>query len=178
MNTATNGTDGNSSSFTCSYSLKTNNKTISCNYISYFFVIHTDKELQTNYSFGVDYDRDYPNSINDILGNTTEKVNSTADPFVNGFISFLPVKNIYIHCNELSNGNQLCSFGTSSIIKKVPVLTSFGNLIYDNELILNDANDVSMRSLNGLHFRFTDASGRVLNMNGTTSSFSLTFFEG
>ena len=85
---------------------------------------------------------------------------------------------IYIHCNELSNGNQLCSFGTSSIIKKVPVLTSFGNLINDNKLILNDANDVSMRSLRRLHFRFTDASGRVLNMNGTTSSFSLTFFEG
>ena len=84
---------------------------------------------------------------------------------------------MYIHCNELSNGNQLCSFGTSSIIKKVPVLTSFGNLIYDNELILNDANDVSMRSLNRLHFRFTDASGRVLNMNGTTSSFSLTFLK-
>ena len=178
LNTATNGTDGNSDFFTCSYSLKTNNITISCNYISYFFIIHTDKELKTNYSFGIDYDRDYLNSINDILGNTTEKVNSTADPFVSGFVSFLPVKNIYIHCNELSNGNQLCSFGTSSIIKKVPVLTSFGNLIYDNELILNDANDVSMRSLRRLHFRFTDASGRVLNMNGTTSSFSLTFFEG
>ena len=83
--------------FTCSYSLKTNNITISCNYISFFFIIHTDKELKTNYSFGIEYDRDYLNSINDILGNTAEKVNGTADPFVSGFISLLLVKNIYIY---------------------------------------------------------------------------------
>ena len=57
-------------------------------------------------------------------------------------------------------------------------LTSFGNLIYDNELIENDANDVTMRSLRRLHFRFTDASCRVSSMNGTTSSFSLSFSEG
>ena len=73
LNTATNGTDGTNDYFSCSSSLKTNNISISCNYVAYFYIIHTDKELQTNYSFGVDYDRDYPNSINDILGNSTEK---------------------------------------------------------------------------------------------------------
>ena len=50
LNTATNGTDGNSDFFSCSYSLKANTITVSCNYVSYFYVIHTDKELQSNYS--------------------------------------------------------------------------------------------------------------------------------
>ena len=72
LNTATNGTDGNSDLFSCS-SLKTNTITITVNYVSYFFVIHTDKELQTNYGFSVDYDRSHTMSINNVLGNTVEK---------------------------------------------------------------------------------------------------------
>ena len=64
LNTATNGTDGNSDFFSCSYSLKTNTITISCNYVSYFYTIHTDKELQTLYGFRVDYDRSHTMSIN------------------------------------------------------------------------------------------------------------------
>ena len=67
------------------------------------------------------------------------KVNYAAGPFLGGFVSFLPLCIFYFHCNGFCNGNHLCSFGTSSIIKKVPALTSFGNLVYDNELILTGA---------------------------------------
>ena len=69
---------------------------MSCNEVAYLYVIHTDKELKTNFCFGVDYDRDYPNSTNDVLSNTVEKINYAPDPFVSGFVSFLPVKNIFI----------------------------------------------------------------------------------
>ena len=92
LNTATNGTDGNSDFFSCSYSLKTNTITISCNYVSYFYTIHTDKEVQTNYGFSVDYDRSHTMSINNVLGNTVEKINFAPDPFVNGFVNLLPMK--------------------------------------------------------------------------------------
>ena len=87
LNTATNGTDGNSDFFSCSYSLKTNTITISCNYVSYFFIIHTDKELQTNYGFSIDYDRSHTMSINNVLGNTVEKIIFAPDPFVSGFVN-------------------------------------------------------------------------------------------
>ena len=89
LNTATNGTDGNCHFFSCSYSLKTNTITISCNYASDFYTIHTDKELQTNYGFSIDYDRSHTMSINNVLGNTVEKINFAPDPFVSGFVKFI-----------------------------------------------------------------------------------------
>ena len=93
MNTATNGTDGNSDLFSCSYSLKTSTIIISCSYVSYFYIIHTDTELQTNYGFSVGYDRSHTMSINNVLGTAVEKINFAPDPFVSGLLVYykLPI---------------------------------------------------------------------------------------
>ena len=88
LNTAINGTDGNSDFFSCSYSFKTNTITISCNYASYFYIVHTDKELQSNYGFSIDYDRSHTMSINNVLGNTVEQINFAPGPFVSGFVNY------------------------------------------------------------------------------------------
>ena len=177
LNTATNGTDGNNDYFSCSYSLKTNTITISCNYVAYYYVIHTDKELQTNYGFSVDYDRSHTMSINNVLGNTVEKINYAPTPFVSGFVNLLPMKNIYLTSDSLTNGNQLAPYGVARVLKKIPITAGFGNVIYDNEILMNDANDVSMRHLRRLHFKYVDAYGKTVDLHGADSSFSLTFVE-
>ena len=43
---------------------------------------------------------------------------------------------------------------------------------------MNDANDVSMRHLRRLHFKYVDSFGKTVDLHGADSSFSLTFFEG
>ena len=45
LNTATDGTNGNNDYLTCRCSLKTNNITISCNYVAYFYVTHELKPI-------------------------------------------------------------------------------------------------------------------------------------
>ena len=166
LNIASNGTDGNSDFFSCSYSLKTNTITITVNYVCYFFVTHTDKELQTNYGFSVDYDRSHRMSINNVLGNTVEKINFAPDPFVSGFVNLLPMKNIYLTSDSLTNGNQLAPYGVARVLKKIPITAGFGNVIYDNEILMNDANDVSIRHLRRLHFKYVDAYGKTVDLHG------------
>ena len=174
LNTATNGTDGNNDYFSCSYSLKTNTITLSCNYVAYFYIIHTDKELQT---FSVDYDRSHTESINNVLRNTVAKINYAPAPFVSGFVNLLPMKNIYLTSDSLTNGNQLAPYGVARVLKKIPITAGFGNVIYDNDILMNDANDVSMRHLRRLHFKYVDAHGKTIDLHGADSSFSLTFVE-
>ena len=90
-------------------------------------------------------------SINNVLGNTVEKINFAPDPFVSGFVNLLPMKSIYLTSDSLTNGNQLAPYGVARVLKKIPITAGFGNAIYDNEILMNDANDVSMRHLRRLH---------------------------
>ena len=103
LNTATNGTDGNSAFFSCSYSLKTSTITLTVNYVSYFYTIHTDKESQTNYGFNIDCYRSHTTSSNTVLGNTVEKINFAPDPFVTwmgvgGCIYLLNIVSVWATC--------------------------------------------------------------------------------
>ena len=147
------------------------------NYDSYFFVIHTDKKLQTNYGFSIDYDRSHTMSSNNVLSNAVEKINFAPDPFVSGFANLLPMKNIYLTSDSLTNGNQLAPYGVARVLKKTLITAGFGNEIYDNEILMNDANDVSMRHLRRLHFEYVDAYGKTVDLHGADSSSSLTFVE-
>ena len=51
------------------------------------------------------------NSINRVMGNTTPAGDSYTNvaPYTSNFIDFVPFKNLYLHCNEISNFNQLNS---------------------------------------------------------------------
>ena len=42
---------------------------------------------------------------------------------------------------------------------------------------MNDANDVSMRHLRRLYFKYIDSFGKTVDLHGADSSFSLTFVE-
>ena len=72
----------------------------------------------------------------------------------------------YLHCNEISNFNQLTVAGNSSIIKKVPVHVPYLGVVNDNELSSVDYIDVSGKMLRRLNFRLSDHLNQNINLNG------------
>ena len=65
--------------------------------------------------------------------------------------------------------------GESSIIKKVPVSSSFGYQILDSVVAPHDKIDVSRQSLKTMHFTLKNVHGNVINLHGAHVSLSLTF---
>ena len=71
-------------------------------------------------SFSDPVDVNNLSSINRVMGNTTPATDAytSVAPYTTNFIDVVPIKSLYLHCNELSNYNQLTSSGYSSIVKK------------------------------------------------------------
>ena len=93
-------------------------------------------------------------------------------------LTLVPFKNLYLHCNEISNYNQLTVAGNSSIVKKINVTVPYLGVINDNELSSVDYIDVSGKMLRRLNFRLTNNLNQIVNLNNIDISFSLTFFRG
>ena len=117
-------------------------------------------------------------SINGVLRNT-EMVPVRLDFFYNtyqsGFIDLLNIHNIYIHCPNLGHFNSIGVRGESTIIKKVPVSSSFGYLIIDTVVSPHDKMDVSRQNVKTIHITLKDVSGNVINLHGANCSLSLIF---
>ena len=107
----------------------------------------------------------------------TSPTHGIALPFVSGFVDLIPVKNLYLHCNEISNYNQLTVAGNSSIIKKINVSVPYLGIIQDNQINDFDYVDCSGKILRRLNFRFSDEFNKTVNFNNVECSFSLTFFR-
>ena len=118
------------------------------------------------------------NSINRILGNFTLTTSTFSTPYISGFIDLQRVKSLYLHCNEISNYNQLTVAGNSSIVKKINVTVPYLGIINDNELSNVDYIDCSNKTLRRLTFRLTDNLNRTVDLNNVDVSFTLTFFRG
>ena len=73
-------------------------------------------------------------------------------PYITGFIDLTPVRSLYLHCNEISNFNQLTVAGNSSIIKKIPVNVPYLGVIDDNEISSFDYFDVSGKNVTPIEF--------------------------
>ena len=114
------------------------------------------------------------------MGNTTPAGDSYTHvaPYTSNFIDLVPFKNLYLHCNEISNFNQLTVAGSSSIVKKIPVNVPYLSIINDNELSSVDYIDVSNKMLRRLNFRLANHFNQVVNLNDVDVSFTLTFFRG
>ena len=130
--------------------------------------------------FGDPVDVNNLNSINRVMGNTTPAADAytNVSPYTSNFIDLVPFKNLYLHCNEISNFNQLTVAGNSSIVKKIPVNVPYLSIINDNELSSVDYIDVSNKMLRRLNFRLTNHFNQVVNLNDVDVSFTLTFFRG
>ena len=92
-------------------------------------------------------------------------------------MDLIAFKNVYLHCNEISNYNQLTVVGNSSIIKKIPVNVPYLGIINDSELSTVDYIDVSNKMLRRLHFKITDQFNKTVDLNNVDVSFTLTFFK-
>ena len=163
------------------YNSSTNKFTISSNYATVIFVVLTDGEVAPVANvFSDPVDVSNLNSINRVIGNTTPAGDAYTNvaPYTSNFIDLVPFKNLYLHCNEISNFNQLTVAGNSSIVKKIPVNVPYLSIINDNELSSVDYIDVSNKMLRRLNFRLTDQFNKVVDLNDVDVSFTLTFFRG
>ena len=163
------------------YNNSTNKITFSSNYATAIFVVLTDGEIAPVAGvFSDPVDVNNLNSINRVIGNTTPATDAYTNvvPYTANFIDLVPFKSLYLHCNEISNYNQLTVAGNSSIVKKINVSVPYLGIINDNELSNVDYIDVSSKILRRLNFRLTNHLNQVINLNGVDISFTLTFFRG
>ena len=107
----------------------------------------------------------------------TSPTHGVALPFVSGFVDLIPVKNLYLHCNEICNYNQLTVAGNSSIIKRINVSVPYLGIIQDNQINDFDYVDVSGKILRRCNFRFSDAFNKTVNFNNVECSL-FNFFQG
>ena len=113
-------TNDRPNTYSIHYNTSTNKYTFSSNNSTVIFVVLTDGEiapLAGSFSDPVDVNNLY--SINQVLGNTTPATDAYTNvaPYTTNFIDLVPFKNLYLHCNEISNYNQLTVAGNSSIVK-------------------------------------------------------------
>ena len=66
---------------------------------------------------------------------------------LNGFIDLLNVHTIYTHSSNLGHYSSIGVRGENTIINKVPVSSSFGDLIMDSVVAPHDKIDVSRQLL-------------------------------
>ena len=165
--------------FVVSHSDLLNKIRISVNYNDVTFQILPDNDILTHPAWFPDINgAENIHSINTVLGNYTLTTHDFDNSYYSGFIDLQRVKNLYLHCNEISNFNQLTVAGNSSIVKKVPVNVPYLGLINDNELSTFDYVDVSGKMLRRVNFRITNHLNQVVNLNGVDISFTLTFYRG
>ena len=117
-------------------------------------------------------------SINAVLRNTEltpVRLSYMYNTYQTGFIDLLNIHNIYTHCPNLGHFNSIGVRGENTIIKKVPVSSSFGYLIIDTVVSPHDKMDVSRQTVKTIHITLKDVSGNVINLHGANCSLSLIF---
>jgi len=113
-------------------------------------------------------------SLNEVIRNNELQPNG-AFIFETGFLDLLNTHNIYLHCPNLGHYNSIGVRGENSIIKKIPVSSSFGYLILDSVVAPHDKIDVSRQSIKTLQFTLKNVHGNIINLHGAHISFSLIF---
>ena len=112
-------------------------------------------------------------SVNEVFRNSVQLPSGMFSE--SGFIDLLNVHNIYIHSPNLGNYNSIGVRGESTIIKQVPVSSSFGYLILDSVVAPHDKIDVSRQLIKTMEFSFRNVHGNVIDLHGANVSFSLIF---
>ena len=180
MNTLDSGSRTNS--FSVSYLAGLNKIQIISNYPEVIYTVLTDADVLVDNGerFVETVDANNLKPINKVLGvyTTSGDASNNVVPYITGFIDLTPVKSLYLHCNEISNYNQLTVAGNSSIVKKMNVFVPYLGIINDNELSSFDYIDVSNKMLRRLNFRIANNLNQAVNLNGVDISFALTFFRG
>ena len=181
--------------FTCSYTIATGKLTIKAG-IDKLFKVLTNFQASSidpgtpdpwlgwtdNNDNVISVDVSNLNSINEVLRNTSgiyDGIWGVMDPldteFTSEFLDLLNVHNIYIHSSTLGHYNTIGVRGENTIIKKVPVSSSFGYLIMDSVVAPHDKINVSKQLIKTLHFSLKNVHGNVIDLHGSNISLSLIF---
>ena len=113
-------------------------------------------------------------SINEVIRKRMPTHNGV-NSFETGFLDLITTHNIYLHCPNLGHYNCIGVKGENSIIKKIPVSSSFGYVIIDSVVAPHDKIDVSKQTINTLSFTLRNVHGDIINLHGAFVSFSLIF---
>jgi len=112
-------------------------------------------------------------SANSIIRNNNTSALAVA--YTTPFIDLLNTHSIFIHSPNIGSFETLGVRGESTIIKKVPVSSSFGFLIIDSVVAQHDKIDVSKQMFKQLEFQLKNVHGNVIDLHGSSISFSLIF---
>ena len=116
-------------------------------------------------------------SANGIISNTQDSstASDNTHPF-NKHLNLQPIRNLYLHSPNLGSFQTLGARGEQTIIKKIPVSSNQGEMIFqDYNPGAVDMLDCSKQTLRQLEFRLTNVDGFVVPLHGNHCSFSIVF---
>lgn len=160
---------------TCTYDTQTKNMSVSVANLDLNFFTNEDlKDPQYNIGWtGTVYNGNDLSSANELLTNDFRKfVGNTATPAIY-YLNLTPVRNIYMRSPNLSSFNTIGCNGESSIIKKIPVSSNSGDMIFNNITSANDFLECSRATWKTLEFHLVDVNSNYINLHGANVSFSL-----
>ena len=171
--------------FICTYAAR-DNITILSETISLFYIVTEFRVMDTTISHSLVWKNKLGNDLAVDLNNLkalNEVVRYTNNihynpltaagviSFETGFIDLFSVHNICIHSSTLGHYNSIGVRGENTIIKKVPVSSSFGYLVMDSIVAPHDKIDVSLQLIKTLNFTFKN----VIDLHAANVSFSMIF---
>jgi len=167
----------------CTFDSTTNKLSLTIN-ADILFQFLTDKELiqdtigANNYAWnGTTYDKNDLKSANNIISNTQNSsiAHDNTHPF-NNHLNLQPIRNLYLHSPNLGSFQTLGARGEQTIIKKIPVSSNQGEMIFsDYNPGSADMLDCSKQTLRQIDFRLTNVDGIEVPLNGNHCSFSVVF---
>ena len=167
----------------CTFDSTTNKLSLTIN-ADILFQFLTDKELiqdtigANNYAWnGTTYDKNDLKSANNIISNTQNSsiAHDNTHPF-NNHLNLQPIRNLYLHSPNLGSFQTLGARGEQTIIKKIPVSSNQGEMIFsDYNPGSADMLDCSKQTLRQIEFKLTNVDGIVVPLNNNHCSFSIIF---
>ena len=118
--------------------------------------VMTDTELKTISNWvGTAYDVNNLHFVNELLTNTdnVSTIGTTATP-VQFYTNLQSIRNIYMRSPNISSFSTIGANGESSIIKKIPVTSNFGDMIFNNITSSSDFGDCSKQAWKTLEFHY------------------------
>ena len=95
--------------------------------------------------------------------------------YESGFLDLLSAHNIYLHCTDSGHFDSTGVRCENTIIKTIPVSSSFGYLVIDSIVAPHDKMDVSRQLVKTIQFSLKGILGNAINLHGANCSFSLIF---
>ena len=163
---------GNASVPAVSYNSQ--NQTISVSVSGFDCKILTDYELKTLTWGGTSYNKNDLQSVNELLSNNenTSTTGTVSTP-VEFYLNLQPVRNIYLRSPNISSFSTIGCNGESSIIKKIPVTSNYGGMVFSTVTSGSDFLDCSKQTWKTLEFHLLDVNSNYINLHGSNVSFSL-----